>query len=58
MIFSSIKNLKTIYLYLLSVLCFVLANLIRDENIIIYYVLLVLGLGLFIIGITKKRNTK
>jgi hypothetical protein len=58
MIFSSIKNLKTIYLYLLSVLSFVLANLIRDENIIIYYVLLVLGLGLFIIGITKKRNTK
>jgi hypothetical protein len=54
--FSSIKNLKTIYLYLISVFCFVLANLIRDINIIVYYVLLVVGLGFFVIGLTKKTK--
>jgi hypothetical protein len=54
--FSSIKNLKTIYLYLISVFCFVLANFVRDNTIIIYYILLVVGLGFFVLGITKGRK--
>jgi hypothetical protein len=54
--FSSFKNLSTIYLYLISVGCFVLANLIRDKNIIIYYFLLVIGLGFFVLGLTKKAK--
>ncbi|MFT5963818.1 MAG: hypothetical protein ACI9L6_000533 [Flavobacterium sp.] len=54
--FSSIKNLKTIYLYLISVVCFVLANLIREINIVVYYILLVLGLGFFVLGLIKKAN--
>jgi len=54
--FSFIKNLSSIYLYLISVVCFVLANVIRDENIIIYYVLLVIGVGFFVLGLTKKAK--
>jgi hypothetical protein len=54
--FSSVKNIKTIYLYLISVFCFVIANLIRDINIVAYYVLLVVGLGFFVLGLTKKTK--
>lgn len=54
--FSSIKNLSSIYLYLISVVCFVLANVIRDKNIIIYYVLLVVGVVFFVLGLTKKAK--
>lgn len=56
--FSSIKNLSSIYLYLISVVCFVLANVIRDYNIILYYILLVLGVGFFVIGFTKRLKKK
>jgi hypothetical protein len=52
--FSSIKNLSSIYLYLISVVCFVIANVIREYNIILYYILLVLGVGFFVIGFTKR----
>jgi hypothetical protein len=56
--FSSIKNLNPIVFYLISVVCFVLANVIRDKNIAFYYGLLVLGLVLFVMGLTAKRKTK
>lgn len=52
--FSSIKNLSSIYLYLISVVCFVIANVVRNYNIIFYYLLLVLGIGFFVIGFTKR----
>ena len=52
--FSSIKNLSAIYLYLISVICFVIANVIRDYNLIFYYILLMLGIGFFVIGLTKR----
>lgn len=51
---SSIKKLSAIYLYLISVVCFVTANVIRDYNIILYYILLLLGVGFFVIGFTKR----
>ena len=56
--FSTIKNLSAIYLYLISVVCFVIANVIRDYNIILYYILIVLGIGLFVIGFTKRLKKK
>lgn len=52
--FSSIKNLSTIYLYLISVVCFVIANVVRDYNMIFYYILLILGIGFFVLGLTKR----
>jgi VIT1/CCC1 family predicted Fe2+/Mn2+ transporter len=56
--FSSIKNIPTIYLYLLSVISFVLSNVVRDKNMVLYYILLVLGAALFIFGFLKSRNKK
>ena len=56
--FSSIKNIPTIYIYLLSVISFVLSNVVRDKNIVLYYILLTLGAALFIFGFLKNRNKK
>ena len=54
--FSTLKNLPTIYFYLLSVISFVLSNVVRDKNMILYYILVVLGAVLFISGFLKSRN--
>lgn len=56
--FSSLKNIPTIYLYLLSVISFVLSNVVRDVNMVLYYVLLVLGSGFFIFGFLKSRKNR
>ena len=56
--FSSLKNIPPIYLYLLSVISFVLSNVVRDKNMVLYYILLVLGTGLFIFGFLKGRNKR
>ncbi len=56
--FSSIKNIPTIYLYLLSVISFVLSNVVRDKNMVLYYISLILGAGFFIFGFLKNRNKK
>jgi hypothetical protein len=56
--FSSIKNIPTIYLYLLSVISFVLSNLARDKNIVLYYILLFFGAAFFIFGFLKNRIRK
>jgi hypothetical protein len=52
--FSSLKNLSAMYLYMISVVCFVLANIIKDKEIVFYYVLMVLGVGFFVFGLTKR----
>lgn len=54
--FSSLKNIPPIYLYLLSVICFVLSNVVRDKIMVLYYVLLILGAAFFIFGFLKGRN--
>ena len=58
MIFSSLKNIPTIYLYLLSVISFFLSNVVRDKNMVLYYILLVLGAALFVFGFLKSRNKR
>ena len=58
MIFSSLKNIPTIYLYLLSVISFFLSNVVRDKNMVLYYFLLVLGAALFVFGFLKSRNKR
>lgn len=56
--FSFLKNIPVIYLYLLSVISFVWSNVVRDMNLVLYYILLVLGAGFFIFGFFKSRNKR
>jgi hypothetical protein len=58
MSFSSLKNISPLAFYFASVICFVLANVLRDNSLSFYYVLLVLGIGFFFMGILKRMKTK
>jgi hypothetical protein len=58
MSFSSLKNITPVTFYFASVVCFVLANVLKDKSLSFYYVLLVLGLGLFFAGMFKRIRTK
>ena len=58
MSFSSLKNITPLTFYFGSVVCFVLANVTRDKSLSFYYVLLVLGVALFFMGILKRLRTK
>ncbi len=58
MSFSSVKNISPLAFYFGSVVCFVLANVLRDKSLSFYYVLLVLGLAFFFMGILKRLRTK
>jgi len=58
MSFSSLKNITPLTFYFGSVICFVLANVLRDKSLSFYYVLLVLGVILFFLGILKRLRTK
>lgn len=53
---SSFKNLKPIYFYMASVLSFVMANVIRDTSIELYYFSVVIALVLFILGFMKRMK--
>ena len=56
--FSSLKNIPTMYLYFGSVICFVLASSNKDTNVNLYYLLMVIGVLLFVFGLfnrTKKQ---
>lgn len=56
--FSSLKNISTMYLYFGSVICFVLASSNKDTNVNLYYLLMVIGVLLFVFGLfnrTKKQ---
>lgn len=58
MSFSSFKNIPAVAFYFASVICFVLANVLRDNSLSSYYVLLVLGIGFFFMGVLKRLRTK
>ncbi|CAM3467661.1 Gliding motility protein [Flavobacterium chungbukense] len=58
MSFESIKNISAVTFYFASIISFVLANVLKDNNLSIYYVLLVLGVILFFLGILKRIQTK
>ena len=58
MSFSSLKNITPVTFYFASVLCFVLANVLKDKSLSFYYVLLILGLGFFFAGMIKRISTK
>ena len=56
--FSSLKNTPPMYLYLVSIISFILANLVRDKNLGFYYFLLIIGLVFFVLGFMKRLKTK
>ncbi|MEC5164680.1 hypothetical protein RCH18_000399 [Flavobacterium sp. PL11] len=48
------KNLKPLHLYFISIICFVLANLLRDSINFAYGFLLGFGVIVFLFAIYKK----
>jgi len=56
--FSSLKNTPPMYLYLVSIISFILANLVRDKSLGFYYFLLVIGLVFFVLGFMRRLKTK
>ncbi len=54
----SLKNIPTMYFYLVSIVSFVLANLVRDKSVSLYYSLLLIGLVCFVLGFMKRLRTK
>lgn len=52
------NNIKPIFFYFASIIAFVLSNVLRDKNLILYYILLVLGAIFFIIGFFKGRSER
>jgi hypothetical protein len=56
--FSSLKNTPPMYLYLVSIVSFVLANVVRDKSVGFYYFLLVMGLFFFVLGFLRRMKTK
>ncbi|SFF07680.1 hypothetical protein SAMN04488131_10880 [Flavobacterium xueshanense] len=56
--FSSIKNSNPIYFYFISIVSFIVANLIRDKSLGFYYFLLIIGLIFFVLGFMKRLKTK
>ncbi|XDZ56800.1 hypothetical protein FlaCF_3848 [Flavobacterium tructae] len=55
--FESLKNISAIAFYFVSVICFVLANVLKDSNLSVYYALLVIGIVLFFLGVLKRIRT-
>jgi hypothetical protein len=58
MSFSSFKNISAVVFYFASVVCFVLASVLRDSSLSFYYILLVLGIAFFFMGVRKRLRTK
>ncbi|MBG6063418.1 hypothetical protein IWX83_003228 [Flavobacterium sp. CG_9.1] len=56
--FSSLKNTPPMYLYLVSIFSFILANLVRDKSLGFYYFLLIIGLVFFVLGFMRRLKTK
>jgi hypothetical protein len=58
MSFSSLKNITPVTFYFASVVCFVLASVIKAKSLPFYYVLMILGVGFFFAGVAKRTRTK
>ena len=55
---SSFGKISPITFYFISIICFVLANVIREQSVPVYYLSLVLGLVFFFLGLYKRVNSK
>lgn len=52
------KNIKPIYFYFVSILAFVLSNVVREKIIPLYYICLLFGALFFILGFFKGRSER
>lgn len=50
------NNLKPIQFYFISIILFVIANLVRDTNLSIYYILIIIGVISFVLGLMKRMK--
>jgi MFS superfamily sulfate permease-like transporter len=55
---SSFGKFSPMAFYFISVIAFVLANVIREQSSSFYYLSLVVGLVFFFLGLYKRVNTK
>jgi VIT1/CCC1 family predicted Fe2+/Mn2+ transporter len=55
---SSFEKLSPMAFYFISVIAFVLANVIREQSISVYYLCIVVGLVFFFLGLYKRVSTK
>ncbi|MBP1225109.1 hypothetical protein JOD96_003697 [Flavobacterium sp. 1355] len=54
----SLKNITPVTFYFASVISFVLANVLKDKSLSFYYILLVLGLVFFFMGMLKRIKNR
>lgn len=52
------KNISPLYLYFISLVCFVLANILRDKVDFAYGFFLGAGIVIFLLGVYKKISAK
>jgi len=52
------KNMSPVAFYFASVISFVLANVLKDKSLSFYYILLILGLVFFFMGMIKRIRSK
>ena len=55
---NSFGKLSPMAFYFISVICFVLANVIREQNLTVYYIDVVVGLFFFFLGLYKRLKNK
>lgn len=56
--FSSLKNISPVAFYFASVVCFVLANVLKESALSVYYILMILGIGFFFMGAIRRTRTR
>ena len=55
---SSFGKLNPITFYFVSIISFVLANVIREQSVPAYYLSLMVGVVFFFLGLYKRVNSK
>ena len=54
---SSFGKLNPITFYFISIISFVLANVIREQSVPVYYLSLVIGVIFFFLGLYNRVNS-
>lgn len=52
------EKYKSIHFYFVSIIAFVLANVLREKSIPVYYVLLLIGITFFVLGVIRRVQNK
>jgi hypothetical protein len=52
------KNYTPIHFYFVSIIAFVLANFLREKSASFYYVLLLVGIVFFVLGVVRRTQNK